>query len=244
MRKLILSLSVILSTCVSAESSNFEAGLGVVSINNVYRGLPTETLAFPLISYQNGEFAIEGAELSYNLCDCLGFNIKSHLKPGFDFLDASKSNDSQIKNLSDREISVLGGFTLTKEHTKVIFAISLSRDISGNSNGAVIEGNLSKPLSLSEQIIFIPSFAVAAMNEQYSSYYFGVEAAQDALPKYSIGSTYRMTASSTVVYKQSADLSLLTSISMSKLSSEIAASPLVEDTYSQAVVVGFKYAFN
>jgi outer membrane protein len=243
MRKFVLSLSIIVSTWVSAEASTFEAGLGVVSINNSYRGLPTETLAFPLIAYQNGNFAIEGAEVSYSICDCQGFSIRSHLKPGFDFLDASKSSDAQIRALADRKISILAGLTVSKLYKFGGLSISIDSDVSGNSEGLIIEASLSKPMALSERITFVPSLAFAAINSRYANYYFGLKNMQDNLPDYIVGNSSRLTFSSTFLYKHSDKLSFQTSLSASRMSDEIASSPIVASANSQAFIVGAKYTF-
>ena len=244
MRKLFLSLPLVIATSVSAENSFLQAGIGLVNVSNPYLGSKSESLVFPFISYKNGNFAIEGAEISYQIADSGDFALRSHIKPGFDFLDASKSSDQQIQKLADRKISVLAGFTLSAQQTFGVISLSVNGDVSGTSKGMVIEGGISKPFPLTEKLTFVPSLSVVAMNSQYSDYYFGLEKDFGSLHQYSTGSSTRLNATSTFLYKHSAKLNFLASISMSRMSDAIASSPIVESPNSHAVIVGVQYAFN
>lgn len=245
--KRILAAIAALSMSLPA-SAEFGLGITTTYAPNVYKGGDTEVTPFPMISYDNGQFFIEGVQAGYRLApkgSTNNFVIFAAYDPRE--LDASESDDADIKKLDDRDPSFMGGvaYVLTSGNTE--FRLGAGTDIGSVHNGMYAEARLSHHIPMGP-IGLIPAIGYSYNSDKLNEHLYGVSAAEAASTsnrfnefnpdwsgRYFIGLTGYM-----YLTKQ---LRLNGGVRYENLDSEIEKSPIIDSSVSIMGNVGVTYTF-
>lgn len=124
--------------------------------------------------------------------------------------------------------------------------ISVTRSL-GGTDGIVIDGDFSYPVSIGTRVVLAPSLSTSWASKRHMNRYFGVtrvEAENSGLPVYRAGSGMQeIGAGLTANMRLSSRLNLTGSVQMGRLFDKAADSPLVERRWQPVGFVGVSYGF-
>ncbi|MGF1823331.1 MipA/OmpV family protein [Vibrio splendidus] len=246
MKKLALT-PLILAMSLSAPI-NAEIGVGLTASYspNVYKGGDTEVTPFPLISYDNGHFFIEGVQAGYRLAPKGSVNnlvIFAAYDPRT--LDAKESNDPDIKKLNDRDPSFMGGVAYVLTTNVGELRAGVGTDISSVHNGLYAETRYSYHINMGP-FGLIPAIGYSLNSDKLNEHLYGVsasEAANTRFEEFNPNWSGRYFVGLTGYMHLSKQLRLTGGVRYENLDSEIEKSPILESTTSVIGNAGISYTF-
>lgn len=246
MKKVISSMSLL--AMLMSPFANAELGLGLTATYspNVYKGGDTQVTPFPMFSYDNGHFFIEGVEAGYRLMP-KGSMSNIVLFAAYDprTLDASESDDADIKKLDDRDASFVGGvaYVLTSGNAK--FRVGAGTDIGAVHNGMYAEARASYHIPMGP-IGVIPAIGYSFNSDKLNEHLYGVSASEAARTRFNefnpnwSGRYFVGLSGYMYLYK---NLRLTGGVRYENLDSKIENSPILAGTTSVMGNIGVSYLF-
>ncbi|MGF1765636.1 MipA/OmpV family protein [Aliivibrio kagoshimensis] len=229
-------------------SAHAEFGLGLTASYspNVYKGGDTEVTPFPLVSYDNDRFFIEGVQLGYRLA-AKGSTNNIILAVTYDprMLDAGESDNLDIKKLDDRDASFLGGVAYVLNTKAGQFHAGIGTDIGSVHNGMYAEAKYSYHINMGA-IGLIPAIGYSYNSDKLNEHLYGVsvsEAARTNFNEFKPDWSGRYFVGLSGYMYLSKKMRLTGGIRYENLDSEIEKSPLLESTTSVIGNVGLSYLF-
>lgn len=176
MSKILILSSVLTATCTYANEVNSIVTLGIAgaSLQQPYKGLNNEMRIVPLVMYSGTKFNATPTELSYKAYKNEKINISLYVSPGLEYLDPLKSNDSAIKSLDKRSMSVLGGGKAEASGYLGTLTLGIGKDLMGISNGLQANIYYTYLLSVNEKIDVAVNAGYTYTDSHWNTYYYGV----------------------------------------------------------------------
>ncbi|TCV29210.1 MipA/OmpV family protein [Vibrio crassostreae] len=241
---MIAALSI--PSIANAKGSEFGLGLTAAYSPNVYKGGDTEVTPFPLLSYDNGHFFIEGVQAGYRLAPKGSVNnIVFFAAYDPRTLDAGESGDADIKKLDDRDSTFMGGAAYVLTTNIGEFRVGAGTDIGSVHNGLYVETRYSYHMNFGA-FGLIPAIGYSLNSDKLNEHLYGVSAAEasrtrfdefkpDWSGRYFVGLSGYMYLSK--------HLRLTGGVRYENLDSEIEKSPILDSTTSVMGNVGVTYLF-
>lgn len=220
------------------EASGWGAGLGAVIQQQGYVGASTDTMIFPMLSYQGENFYWQGPELGYEVNDNLSF-FGSYRFDGFDE-DDSNFFDGMEARKGSLDLGVAYSFDTDIGNIEVEAAF----DVLDEHGGYELGLSYGFPLPALGGMV-IPSIGVSYVSEDLVDYYYGVRASEatDNRPQYQGDSAVNFSVGLTGFWPIEENQQVFASLSYDILGSGIEDSPLLEDSASSSLVIGWIYQF-
>jgi outer membrane protein len=217
-------------------------GLGAVFSDNPYRGVNSEFLPLPFLSYEGERFFVRGITAGYHLFKQEDLTISmlgSYRMAGYE------SGDSAfLQGMADRDGTLEAGLQATLATSLGRFHGTVLSDILDEHNGQEAKLTFSKRLPL-QNFSVSPFVSLIWQTGQLTDYYYGVRAAEATLarPAYEVDSSILMQVGLMANYMFDQHWAINGRIAVTRLSDEISDSPIVEDDLVPGAFIGIGYRF-
>jgi outer membrane protein len=237
--------AVICSTNVLARGS---VGVGFGFGDSEYKDYDPDTLAFPLVNYEDDTFYFHGLAGGMFLLK----NDSGAVTLGASYFpkdyDASDSTNASLQQLNDRHSTGMIDLGYRYRLPKIgTFSALASVDFLDETDGGwKMELGYTKRLRLADKVTVIPGVGAIWFNDSLNQHYYGISAAESTR---STLNQYDPQGSFSPYAELSANVSLLKDVSLFVrgryvlLDSEVSNSPMVEADHFSAVIVGINLSF-
>lgn len=240
----IVSLAALSNQVYAQQTSPWSVGLGVINFDSPYKGVDEKVFVLPMVAYQGERLSIDGFAAEYRLTERGGAGLSVVLTPGGHFLDASDSDDAQVKQLSDRNLSVYAGIKASYSSELGYFSAALKQDISNNSKGLVATADYSYPIQVSSNLSITPALGVDLNSSKVANYYFGVAANElQNEAAYQLDKTLSCYVGVLATYNVSPSWKVNAYMRYKQLDDDIKRSPLIKDEDVSFAVLSVAYQF-
>jgi len=160
----------------------FTLGLGLLYKDKPYKSYDSseKTQPVPIVLYEGEHFFARGATIGWDFLDSDALElavIGQFLGDGYD-----ESDSKALKDNGDKDPSFGVGGQVTWKPENLGFKFSAVQDITDNSDGAQVVGQLFYKYK-SGPLMITPSAAVVWQSDDYNDYYYGVRSrARNASP--------------------------------------------------------------
>lgn len=223
-------------------TSKFGIGLGVAVVDKAYRDFDQETVALPILSYEN-----EWISASLPTFDVKAFkagDVSFRLRARYAG-DGYEAEDSPIlTGMSERKSSLwLGGAVIWNAGFANISG-ELLTDAMGNSKGNRAKLQIDRRFA-SGKFGLTPRLGAEWVDKKYVDYYYGVQLSEATTGRafYEGKSTANLQAGIRLDYSINPKNIVFLDISTTSFGSAVKDSPLVDKSSQSVVAVGYSYRF-
>lgn len=236
--------SVQAQTPANSGNSSWGLGAGVVGFDKPYRGYKRETLALPLISYENQWVSISSAAADVKLyqSDALSFRLRSRYTYA---LDGYSADDSYfLAGMGKRKSSLWAGGALIWRTGFANFTGEFLADTMGNSKGLRASLQMDRRFSYGD-FGFTPRIVTEWVDDKYVNYYYGVRGSEATTMRhfYEGKSTTNLQGGLRVDYTHARHHSFFLDLSVTRFGSTIKDSPLVDQSSQALIGLGYLYRY-
>ena len=230
----------------TATAGDFSAGVMASYSPAVYLGADRNTVLFPMIGYEGEYVFLRGTSAGVGLLP-LGTPLNVIFRAEYDprALDPEDSDDSDIKQLDERKSGVLGGVTLQAINSLGTFEATVGSDIASNHNGIYAEAVWKKPFH-SGYYGITPEIGYAFNSDKLNNHLYGVsqsEAERTRFNAFDGGWSGQLFVGVSAYTHLTKNVRVIGSVRYSKLDSELADSPIIENDDSVSGTLGIAYVF-
>jgi outer membrane protein len=215
----------------------FGIGVGVVGRSSPYVDSTQSVLqVIPAISYVGERLQWLGPALRYGLAG--SGNLRLAVAAEYRIASYEENDSTALLGLGDRESTITAGLSLQYEISKgYSLDLGYQYDMLNRIGGGLGNARLSRGVPIGP-VTLIPQLSLNWMSSEMSNHNFGVpDAAGNAnRPAYRLGSTVSYELGLGASVELSEDWRIIVNIAGERLSSEVAASPIVADS---TLVKGF-----
>lgn len=201
----------------------------------------------PLIEYENEHFklGIPSAEikLPWISNEQLSFGVTVDL---FGSEGGYKPSDAAIlSGMTERESGLWAGARVDWTTEFVELSFKALQDVGGDSKGSSLEAEASKTFFVGDRLVISPKIGAVWLNDNTVDYYYGVRANETTATRaaYQGTSTVNIKVGVNLGYMLTQNQMLMMDLSVTKLGSEIANSPIVVDDTLTSVGIGYMFKF-
>ncbi len=220
------------------------AGVGVIGRSIPYRDSDECVVrGIPAITYVVERLQWFGPALRYGIAG----SGKLRLAAAAEYrIGAYEESDSDyLQGLGDRDDTLMAGLGVQYEISEGFeFEFVYQHDVLDRIGGGIANARLSRGIPVGP-ILFVPQVAYNWLSSEMSNHDYGVplSAATAARPAYSLGSTTSYELGLTTFVELSEDWNIIVNVAGERLSSDISASPIVEDDVLIKGVAIISYIF-
>lgn len=245
---LVLPATVIAQEDQVKSSSSWGLGIGAKSSQKPYTGIERENEMLPLIQFENQYIRLFGPNVALKLP---GFEITETHKIDFSLVgkfDSSgyEDNDADIlEGMSDRKSGFWAGARVDWQTGLADVSLEWVHDVSGHSKGQSVRLGLERTWQFSERVMLTPRVGATWQDSKYVDYYFGVRESEVLANRgfYEGKSGVNTEVGLRGVYMFDNHNSVFVDAEVSKLSSAIKDSPLVDRSTQNNLTFGYVYRF-
>lgn len=245
--RIFLSFAVLMQLPeIHAMSGNWSVGAGAIISPNPYLNTKTNILPIPVISYQNKYVSWYGPmiQLRHYLSPKDIIGPLAYLDTRV--FDPKDTSNDQLKLLNKRDRLYMVGGYYRKRTDAGDFFLSISGDLSGNSNGFYGEAAYSYPFSLKKRKYFFrPSIGVQWSSKKIIDHFYGInttESLRSGLPSYMPSDAISPFAGLFAGINLFGDIYWLTMLRASYMPNAIHQSPMVrKDRLNYTALIGFTW---
>jgi outer membrane scaffolding protein for murein synthesis (MipA/OmpV family) len=228
----------------SLRSDSFEwgLGLGILNEDEGYTGMGSETNAQPVIYINSERFRFFANQADFQVIKSDTFLLGIKAEGRFDGFEAADS--PYLAGMEEREGGWYGGL---RAELKTDFANIVGEwvtELSGDSDGSY--GSVGAYWTIDTEFgQWVPKVAVEFYDEDYTTYYYGVRTAEATLdrPAYIADSTVNLDVGVDWIYELANHHQLISSLKYRSYGSEVKDSPLIENSGSPRLILGYLYTF-
>lgn len=228
--------------------SSWGLGLAVGSSQEPYKGMDRETRALPLLNYENRWFRFAGLGAEVKL-PRLGLSetqsIDFRLVGKFN-MDGYEAKDSAfLAGMDERKGGFWAGAKATWRSDIAQLSAEWTADASGHSKGQRFALTLEKNFRLGRQLMVTPRVGASWLDKKYVDYYFGVRSHEVLAGRVAHIGTSGTNAELGLrgLYMIDPHHSVFLDLGVTRLAKSIKASPLVDRSNENRVLMGYLYRF-
>jgi len=233
------------------DSRSFSWGLGLAALTQQqgYSGIDRETIAIPVIYFENAWVQLFGPWLDIKLPELewrgeqkLEYGVRTQL---FGFNGYEADDAPILAGMDERKSGIFAGPFAKWSNPIVDVSLEWLVDASGNSEGQRTTLGLERQYHVGEHLMFTPGVTATWMDEEYVDYYYGVRGAEARAgrPAYSAGSTMNADFSLRTDYLFDRHHAVFGMLQYTALGAEIKDSPLTDRSGETMVLLGYMYRF-
>ena len=239
------------SAVVKAQDNNdrggWSLGAGGVTSLSAYRGVDSQTTAFPFVSYEGQRFFIRGPSVGYRLTPKQPVRLAVFISAAPAEFDPDDSDNQDMRQLDRRNFSALAGISANYDLPAGSLKARLATDITGRHDGQYGEVSYEYPIVFrSIGVILVPSAGVEWHSSNFNDYYFGVssqEAARTNFSEYEPGASTNPFVGLTVTWQFAPAGSVFVSSRYRNFGDEMADSPMLDDDSEISSLIGVTWKF-
>lgn len=226
----------------AAADTQWGVGLAAISSNEGYVDVSAETNVVPALFIQTENFQLLGPMISYKLFESGDF--KMAFKGQYRF-DGYEEDDGDIfKGMEERKGAFDVGFEFGYETGLGDFSFSLLTDATSEHEGYELSASYSKPYRMENGVI-APYISVSNLSEDLVDYYYGVRQNEVSSTRafYQGDSATNVEIGVNSQWMYSGKHMIVANASYTQFGSAIKDSPLIDESGSFQVILGYVYAF-
>lgn len=205
----------------------FILGAAVINVPDRFSESDQNFFAVPGVLYIGDRFIYLGDRASYTLArgDVVSFNVNARYR----FTSLDPDDAPEFNTLNPRDGQLEAGFGLSALTRVGYFTSRINADVSGKSNGYLAGATWFLPY-FKKGLLIMPAIGFRWYDSNFSNYYFGgvsPEEANPLLPAFDTGSTTELNGILTVGYRFNQHWFLTGGAVYSRLSSNVADSPVL-----------------
>jgi MipA family protein len=232
------------------DSKSYSLGVGFAARirQQAYTGIDRDTLAIPLIQFENRWVSLQGPRLELKLPglewgndQALSFGIGiEYDSPGYEPSDAPILN-----GMAERKDQILAGASAKWSNELLEVSANWMTDVSGESKGQRISLGLERSFPIGDRFRITPSATAIWLDKKYADYYYGVRIGEVRAdrPAYTADSTLNFELALRADYMLTQRQFAFVGFEYTALGSEIKDSPLTDRSGEAAVMLGYLYRF-
>ena len=230
------------------EGTEWGLGIGVLAKQDAYRGIKRENEVVPWLRFENEYLEFNGLELEVRL-PSLQLGERSQIKFGlvgeFDMSGYEAKDAPILAGMAERKGGFWAGAKAEWEYDFVKVSAAWAADASGHSKGRKFGLGLEAEWHLGEHAMLVPYVAAYWLDKKYVDYYYGVRAAEATVGRaaYVGKGGVNVDIGLRTMYQFDEHHSMLLDVSITRLSKQIKASPLVGRSSTNQVILGYMYSF-
>ena len=239
---LVAAIALPATAVAAASDGQWGTGLLAGAVRKPYKGVGTDAIAFPLITYRNDWISITGPGADFRLARGEGFGIdlRTRYEP-----DGYEAKDSPfLRGMSERKGGFWAGPLVSWEAGPVTISAEWLADASGHSKGSKAKLEFERGFG-EGKLRVTPRVALLWSGKKVVDYYYGVRA-EEALagrPAYEGRATSSAELGLRFTYSVAPRHLLLLDVSSTVLGDAIKESPLVERKRDNHAFTGYLYQF-
>lgn len=242
MKKFIGIIAILSSVLAYGEVQT--VGLSGLYSNSFYKS-KNEISPLPLLNITYKSFYIREMNIGYELYTEPEFKVSTFIEPFAGWKIKSKDMENGLKNISNRNYQIMGGFALD---------FDFSEDILGNINysfgkkGSKGELSLTKIYPIGDRIIIMPTISFKYYQKDYLNKYVGITSNEVATnyslnKKYSTTDSFSTGASITTEINITEQTIATVFIGIEYYDNKISNSPIVRSNIQMYGGIGVRYSF-
>lgn len=231
-----------------AQETEWGLGVGVLSKQDAYRGIKRDTKVVPVLRFENQYVEFFGVGLEVKL-PSVTLNERSRIKFGLtgevDF-NGYESNDAPIlAGMAERKGAIWAGAKAEWQNEWIDITAGWAADASGNSKGQKFSLGLKKEWHFGDSMMVMPYATAQWLDRKYVDYYYGVRPSEADAQRaaYAGKGGVNVELGLRTVYQFNAHHSVLLDVGVTRLASQIKASPLVDRSTTNSLIFGYLYTF-
>ncbi|RYE81773.1 MAG: MipA/OmpV family protein [Oxalobacteraceae bacterium] len=230
------------------EGTEWGLGLGVISKQDAYKGVKRDTMAVPVLRFENEYVEFFGLGLEVKL-PSLRLGPRNRIKFGLVAkadLGGYEAKDSPfLAGMAERKGGLWAGAKAEWENEFVDVGAELTGDASGHSKGRQFSLGLKKQWRLGQHTMVMPYVTAHRLDKKYVDYYYGVRDAEVTAGRaaYAGKGGVNLEIGMRTFYRFDEHHSVLLDVGITRLAKEIKASPLVDRSRTTKVILGYVYNF-
>ncbi|WP_371195875.1 MipA/OmpV family protein [Glaciecola sp. SC05] len=241
----LLLTALLFSTGVHAQWSAGVAGIGSAT---PYKGLSSESIVIPIVSYEGERVIWRGPSLQYKLSGLKrnqpSLRLSIDLAPNE--LEAEES--IELSGIETRDLSFLAGIRYIHPTEIGEFSAVLQTDITNKHDGIRGAVNFDRVLfsAADRSWALIGGVQVEYLNDRYANYYFGVSEAESIasnFAEYEVDALWQGGLTLGGYYRFAGNWQFTAQTRWLSLATDIKDSPIVDDSSSIDGFVGLTYQF-
>ena len=247
-----LTLALIADSAIAqttaSDSSNatpWSLGMSVASSPSPYRHYDRNIWPIPVVGYEGQSFYFRGLSAGYYLLHDQSDTLTVDVELASNYYRPSDSSDPRMKLLSNRKLSIMGGFSYQHHADWGVLSAHVATDVSGNSEGQYAEASYGYPIK-SGKLTVTPSVGGRWSSDKFDNYYYGVsqrEADRSGLAAYRAGSSVTPFLNIGAGYALTPSWNVFAQMRYTRLDDAIKNSPMVDKSATTSYWVGIIYRF-
>lgn len=218
-------------------------GAAVFSEESPYKGMGSQTLGFPVLSYHGSHLYLEGLRGGVTLGGWKEVRFGFFGEYRYIYFDEGKTNT--LRGMEKRRSTLEAGAEMKVPLIgEVVFKGEVLFDILGIHKGEEIRGTLERRFT-HKNLSLTPSIGVEVQSSSLANYYYGVreEEKSSFRPGYETGRAVNFKGMLQMVYRFGESYLLVSRAAWKSLDSEIQKSPIVEKDALVSLFLGLFYQF-
>jgi MipA family protein len=212
---------------IDALPKGFILGAAAINVTDRYSESDQNFYAVPGFVYLGDRFFYLGDRASYNLVrgETFSFNVNARYR----FTSLDPDDVPEFNTLNPRDGQLEAGFGLNALTPVGFFTTRINADVSGKSNGYLADATWFLPY-YKKGLLIMPAIGFTWYDSNFSNYYYGgvsPEEANPLLPAFDTGSTTSLNGILVVGYRFNPHWFLTGGAIYSRLSSNVADSPVL-----------------
>lgn len=230
------------------QGTEWGLGLGMLAKQDAYKGIKRETMAIPLLRFENEYVEFGGLGLEVKLPSVqlgegsrITFGIVGEAE-----LNGYKAKDAPVlAGMAERKSGLWVGGKVGWENQFVDLSAQWTADASGHSKGRRFSLGVEKEWHLGQHTMVVPYMTAHWLDKKYVDYYYGVRAAEATAGRAAYLGKGGMNVDIGVrtMYRFDQHHSVMLDVGITRLASQIKASPLVGRSRTSELILGYMYSF-
>jgi len=222
-------------------------GFGPYIQSQPYRDVSDIIIPSPVIFFDNGIFYVRWSRAGvYFLGEktdeyAWGFSITGQPRPNY----YKPTDSTTLTGLSEKKSSLEAGLAFSAKMGDSYIESMLLTDVLGRYESWIFKTEIGHDFVVGD-FAFYPSLILIYQSSEFINYYYGISQ-EDSLTSsydtYSANAGFQLGFQTYIEYPFTDKLSALINLRYDKLSSEVTASPIVEDNYIYSGLVSLIYTF-
>lgn len=232
----------------NSNKTTWGLGVGAVSSQEPYTDMDRDNTALPLLYVENRYVRFFGTTLEAKLP---GLRLSETNRFNFNLIgrwDGSgyEADDSRVfEGMQERESGLWAGVGVEWETPVVNATADWTHDVAGNSKGQRLALGLDRSWQIGLHVTLTPRLGATWYDDNYVDYYYGVRASEARVdrPEYQGESGVSAEIGLQTFYRFNNHHSFMFDVQATTLSSETKDSPLVDESTTNRVLLGYMYHF-
>ncbi len=228
-----------------SEQDGVEISIGLMGgqMQSPYLGGEDQSFVFPMLDISWGPLFFRGGTLGTFIYGDENFAIAAGISPDF-IADKDRGDSKLLSDMTELDTVINGTLLMIYQSDFGEFELKYDADISDKHDGNVVSLSYSYPMQFN-RFEFRPYFGVQKVSEEVNQYYYGVSQADviNTREFYMPEAGVNYNAGLSTIYSINAHHNIMFDVAGTFYSDEIKDSPIVDDSSSLSVSLGYFYRF-